>query len=120
MKEVKVLPFNHDSDDFWQAVNITSKELCEALIDFKKFNSFDLPKKLRILSVAIFAEIKAIMKNLNNGKNILPILFALICDSNKKESEIIELIEKNLIALEQFEENLNKLFSFISKVKIEC
>lgn len=124
MEKIEVLPFNHNLDNFWQAVNIIDKDLFEALVDFEKFNSFDLSKKLRVLSITILVTIKAIIRSLNDGRNALPVLFILVCDFDKKESEIIELIEKNLIkylkmtgeSLEQFEKDLNKLFSSINNL----
>ena len=124
LKEIEVLPFKHDANDFWQAVGITSKDLSEALSDIKKFNSFNLSKRLRILSITALITLKALLRNLDNEGSILALLIALVCESSgKRDSERVEIIEENLIeylkrakvSLKQFEESLNRLFDSISK-----
>ena len=115
--QIKTLPFDHNANDFWQAIGITNKELSEAILKPEEFYSLsEIDRKLRILSTLIFTVIKGIIKLLSG--NILSVLFVLICDFNKKSSEVIEIIERNLIiyaksenkSLEDFDKFLNVLF----------
>ena len=121
--QIKTLPFNHNANDFWQAIGITNKELSEAILKPEKFYSLnEVNKKLRILSTLVFTVVKGIMK-ISSG-NILSVLFVLICDFNKKQSEMIEIIERNLIiyamdrnkSLEEFSRDLDVLFGEINSI----
>ena len=121
--QIETLPFDHNSENFWQAIGITNREFSEVILKPEKFYSLDeMNKKLRILSALVFTVIKGIMK-ISSG-TILSVLFALICNFNKKQSEMIEIIERNLIiyakdgrkTLEEFNEFLNALFEKISLI----
>ena len=121
--QIKTLPFDHNANDFWQAIGITNKELSEAILKPEKFYSLnEVNKKLRILSALVFTVVKGIIKLLSG--NVLSVLFVLICDFDKKNSEIIETIERNLImyakdknkSLEDFNRFLNVLFEKINSI----
>ena len=121
--QIKTLPFDHNANDFWQAIGITNKELSEAILKPEEFYSLsEIDRKLRILSTLIFTVIKGIIKLLSG--NILSVLFVLICDFNKKSSEVIEIIERNLIiyaknenkSLEDFDKFLNVLFEKMNSI----
>ena len=121
--QIKTLPFDHNANDFWQAIGITNKELSEAILKPEEFYSLnEIDRKLRILSTLIFTVIKGIIKLLSG--NVLSVLFVLICDFDKKSSEVIEIIERNLIiyaknenkSLEDFDKFLNVLFEKMSSI----
>ena len=121
--QIKTLPFDHNANDFWQAIGITNKELSEAILKPKEFYSLnEIDRKLRILSTLIFTVIKGIIKLLSG--NVLSVLFVLICDFDKKSSEVIEIIERNLIiyaknenkSLEDFDKFLNVLFEKMNSI----
>jgi len=121
--QIKTLPFDHNANNFWQAIGITNKELSEAILKPEEFYSLsEIDRKLRILSTLIFTVIKGIIKLLSG--NILSVLFVLICDFNKKSSEVIEIIERNLIiyaknenkSLEDFNRFLNILFEKMNSI----
>jgi len=117
-KQIKTLPFNHNSDDLWQAINITEDEFFEILFEPEKFYFLDeIPKRLRIFSVLVFMVMRQMMEVFDK-KDFLPIFLALIYDYSRKRSEIIEVIERNLVdyainggvSLEKFNKDLNTLF----------
>ena len=121
--QIKTLPFDHNANDFWQAIGITNREFSEVILKPEKFYSLnEMDRKLRILSALIFTVVKGIIKLLNG--NVLSVLFVLICDFDKKNSEIIETIERNLImyakdknkSLEDFNRFLNVLFEKINSI----
>ena len=121
--QIKTLPFDHNANDFWQAIGITNKELSEAILKPEEFYSLnEIDRKLRILSTLIFTVIKGIIKLLSG--NVLSVLFVLICDFDKKSSEVIEIIERNLIiyaknenkSLEDFDKFLNVLFEKMNSI----
>ena len=121
--QIKTLPFDHNANDFWQAIGITNKELSEAMLKPEEFYSLnEIDRKLRILSTLIFTVIKGIIKLLSG--NVLSVLFVLICDFDKKSSEVIEIIERNLIiyaknenkSLEDFDKFLNVLFEKMNSI----
>jgi len=121
--QIKTLPFDHNANDFWQAIGITNKELSEAILKPEEFYSLnEIDRKLRILSTLIFTVIKGIIKLLSG--NVLSVLFVLVCDFDKKSSEVIEIIERNLIiyakdenkSLEDFNKFLNVLFEKMNSI----
>jgi len=121
--QIKTLPFDHNANNFWQAIGITNKELSEAILKPEEFYSLnEIDRKLRILSTLIFTVIKGIIKLLSG--NVLSVLFVLICDFDKKSSEVIEIIERNLIiyaknenkSLEDFDKFLNVLFEKMNSI----
>jgi len=121
--QIKTLPFDHNANDFWQAIGITNKELSETILKPEEFYSLnEIDRKLRILSTLIFTVIKGIIKLLSG--NVLSVLFVLVCDFNKKSSEVIEIIERNLIiyaknenkSLEDFNKFLNVLFEKMNSI----
>ena len=121
--QIKTLPFDHDANDFWQAIGVTNKEFSEAILKPEEFYSLnEIDRKLRILSTLIFTVIKGIMKLLSG--NVLSVLFVLVCDFDKKSSEVIEIIERNLIiyakdenkSLEDFNKFLNVLFEKVNSI----
>ena len=121
--QIKTLPFDHNANDFWQAIGITSKEFSEAILKPEEFYSLnEIDRKLRILSTLIFTVIKGIIKLLSG--NVLSVLFVLVCDFDKKSSEVIEIIERNLIiyardenkSLEDFNKFLNVLFEKMNSI----
>ena len=121
--QINTLPFDHNANNFWQAIGITNKELSEAILKPEEFYSLsEIDRKLRILSTLIFTVIKGIIKLLSG--NVLSVLFVLICDFDKKSSEVIEIIERNLIiyaknenkSLEDFNRFLNILFEKMNSI----
>ena len=88
----ETLPFNHDSPDFWQAINLTSDDLVLLFINPKMFNELPLAKQLRVVSCLAYIAILSFLKQDHHLS--LPTLLLFKADS--KHSANVEFIEKNL------------------------
>lgn len=109
---IKTLPFNHNSENFYEAIGIPSEKIKEIFENPSKFDSLSSEEKLRItVCLGLF-----LMRTIINFfPDIISLFFALSYDKDKF-SHLVEIIEKNLLKLIK-EKNLS--FEYILKIIFE-
>jgi len=93
---MEVLPFNHKTNSFTEAVSISPEELKECLAEPSKFDELSVEKKLRMVSFLGHISLRMLA---DCSHPAVKLFFYLSFEPHTTYSEHVELIEKGLLKL---------------------
>jgi len=93
---MEVLPFNHKTNSFMEAVSISPEELKECLAEPSKFDELSVEKKLRMVSLLGHVSLRMLA---DCSHPAVKLFFYLSFEPHATYSEHVELIEKGLLKL---------------------
>jgi len=91
---IQRLPFDHEKQNFFEAVGVSAEKLANILANSIPFSSLPLEERIRVVACTAHFIINYAMEN----RYVTSVVFSLLT-ANKKPSECVEQLEEGVITL---------------------